>query len=223
MRKVKILKICFENKIHPSNISKFRGAVIDKVGKENILFHNHIGDDKFRYKYPLIQYKTMGDKAALVCLSEGVNEVNHLFSNTDMNINLGGENIKLELSDVKVNSFVMQIWQDFFFYSIYNWIALNSENYKKYQELEGIVEKTLFLENILKGNILALADGIDLYLEEEIKLNIIEIKREKIVTYKGTKMMAFELVFKTNFFIPNHLGLGKGVSLGFGVVRKYKK
>ena len=40
------------------------------------------------------------------------------------------------------------------------------------------------------------------------------------VTLKGQKMLGFTGTFKTNFIIPDHLGLGKSVSRGFGVVKK---
>ena len=46
----------------------------------------------------------------------------------------------------------------------------------------------------------------------------------KIVTAKGVKMLAFDVEFKTNLSIPDYMGIGKHVSLGYGtVVRNYDK
>lgn len=57
MKKIRTLTIIFEGEIKSYEIPAFRGAVIDKVGQENIIFHNHLNDNEFIYKYPLIQYK----------------------------------------------------------------------------------------------------------------------------------------------------------------------
>jgi hypothetical protein len=53
--KVKLFVVAFDFKIEKKEIPTFRAAIIEKVGRENILFHNHLGQD-FRYGYPLIQY-----------------------------------------------------------------------------------------------------------------------------------------------------------------------
>jgi len=37
-------------------------------------------------------------------------------------------------------------------------------------------------------------------------------------------MLAFNIEFKTNVFLPNFIGLGKGVSIGFGTIKQiYQK
>lgn len=63
----RILVVTFANDLPAHDLSLFRGAVISTVGQEHVLFHNHQGD-KLRYSYPLVQYKRIGGKAALVCL-----------------------------------------------------------------------------------------------------------------------------------------------------------
>lgn len=221
MRKIKILKLCFNNEIQPTEIAKFRGAVIEKAGKENVLFHNHLNDEEYRYKYPLIQYKLFGGKAGMMCISAGTEEVNSLFKDNDLSVRLGNKEILLDLKYLKANTFVMQIWDKMFNYYLRHWIALNTDNYKAYKQLDGMADKVLFLEKILKGNILALAEGVGVYLDKEVVVKITDIKAERVVKYKGTIMSAFDLDFKTNFFIPNYLGLGKGVSLGFGTVKEF--
>ena len=41
-------------------------------------------------------------------------------------------------------------------YHIHNWLPLNSDNYKKYQNISILSERINFLEKILIGNILSL-------------------------------------------------------------------
>lgn len=71
MSKIKYLHIVFSEKIQAYDIPKFRAAVIEKSKRESNLFHNHLKDDKFVYRYPLIQYKVTDRKASLLCLNDG--------------------------------------------------------------------------------------------------------------------------------------------------------
>ena len=51
----RILVVTFANDLPAHDLSLFRGAVINTVGQEHVLFHNHQGD-KLRYSYPLVLY-----------------------------------------------------------------------------------------------------------------------------------------------------------------------
>ena len=46
--------------------------VIANSGSQNLLFHNHEPDERLRYRYPLIQYKRIHRKAAIICVGVGV-------------------------------------------------------------------------------------------------------------------------------------------------------
>ncbi|MFW5721489.1 MAG: CRISPR-associated endonuclease Cas6 [Bacteroidota bacterium] len=46
---------------------------------------------------------------------------------------------------------------------------------------------------------------------------------EKVITYKDVKHQTFDVSFKTNIFLPEYIGLGKGVSIGFGTVKTRKE
>jgi len=81
------------------------------------------------------------------------------------------------------------------------------------------MEQLEFLEKILIGNILSFAKGIDWNIEKQIKLKIPKILRTNLLTIKDVKREAYTLNFTTNVFLPNHIGLGKNASMGFGVVR----
>ncbi len=116
----------------------------------------------------------------------------------------------------------MQVWNKKFDYSIHNWIALIQENYPKYQALEILTERISFLEKTLIANIISFAKGIEWTIDKPIKLHIKEIKDTKSVTLKGKKIKGFDMDFTCNVFLPNYIGLGKSVSLGFGVVKQKK-
>lgn len=223
MKKLKVLKIVFDQTLLPSEIAQFRGAINNLINKDYVLFHNHLGENGFRYNYPLIQYKSIHKKAALICLDEGTEEIHELLKLNKWNITIPKGEMTLSIESLSANHFTVQVWDTMFHYRIFDWLGLNSENYHKYQKIESLVERTQFLERILVGNILSFAKGIGLSVEKEIKLNIKEISREKIIRYKDARLQAFDLTFKSNFFIPNYIGLGKGASSGFGVVKSKQR
>lgn len=222
MKKIRVLKICFEQEIPSCEIPRFRGAIIEKTGRDKILFHNHIGDTKLRYAYPLIQYKVIGGKGCLICIDEGTNEIHSFLGQRNWDIELGDQKLTLTIDSLTANNFNLNVWDTQFIYSIRNWLAFNEENFKKYIEIDSLAEKITLLERVLVGNILSFAKGIGYTVEKNIELRIKDIQREKYRKYKGNKLLALDLTFSTNFFLPDYIGLGKGVSVGFGTVTQSK-
>jgi hypothetical protein len=222
MKKIRILIVSFDTEIQNFEVPAFRAAIIKKAGEENILFHNHLGNDGFVYRYPLIQYKTISRHPAIVCVEQGVDEIHNYFQKSDWSIEIGDRHVPMKIHRLNMNQFTMQVWDRQWDYSIRHWIALNQENYKKYNEMDALVKQALFLESILKGNILSFAKGIGWEVDKTIELSITEIKRNALVSLKGNKVSAFTLNFKCNVFLPNYIGLGKSISQGFGVVKSLK-
>ena len=219
MKKIRVLKITFEQEIPQREIPRFRGAIIEKTGRGSILFHNHIGENGLRYSYPLIQYKIIGKKGCLVCIDEGTEEIHTFLSQRNWNIQLGDQKMTLTIDSLAANNYTLNVWDQNFTYSIINWLAFNEENYKKYSEIADLGERIAFLERILTGNILSFAKGVDYQVEKSINVHILNIQREFFTKYKGAVLQAFNISFRTNFFIPDFIGLGKGVSTGFGIVK----
>lgn len=222
LKQLRTLLVTFNNSIGSNQISAFRGAVVRKVGKENSLFHNHLNEEQLAYRYPLIQYKRLFDQPAIFCVAAGVDEIHRLFEKKDWTIQLADQKINLEVDRLDLKSSKLNVWDKLFPYRISNWLALNHQNYQKYTQLNGLKEKIAFLERLLTGNILSFAKGIDWQIEKPIKVEIRDLKGQKMVKYKGTPLMAFDVDFNCNVFLPNYLGLGKSASHGFGVVRQIK-
>lgn len=218
MKKIRYLTIRFDADIEAYELPAFRGAVIERAGREHLLFHNHLGDEKFLYGYPVIQYKRVGRNPALVCVDYGVDEVHHFFNQRDWEIRLGERFLKLGIRSLQLEQYTLQVWEKTFRYRLYNWLALSQENYVRYQALVDDLARTAFLEGILTGNILSFAKGVKWDVDRPISLRIDEVLKSKIVPYKRQKLLAFDVLFRSNVFLPDHLGLGKGVSLGFGTV-----
>ncbi|MBK9290677.1 MAG: hypothetical protein IPM52_03460 [Bacteroidetes bacterium] len=221
-KKIRLLQVQFENDIHPWEVPAFRGAVIATAGREHVLFHNHL-KESYRYSYPLIQYKQVRNKPMIMSLDEGVDEIHHFFEHMQLGLFLGERPYELKISNLHLNQQTMQVWDKLWDYRIDNWLALNSENYQRYQEMDGLAEKIDLLQRTLTGNIISFAKGIDWTIEKPVKLFITNMREPRLVTYKGQKLMGFSVDFRTNVFLPNYLGLGKGASTGFGVVQRKRE
>lgn len=221
MKYIKTLTIMFDTEINQKEVPLLRGAVLKKLGDNaNILFHNHLPNNTFRYSYPLIQYKRIFGKAAIVCIEDGVNLIGQFLSSLDGPLMIGKREIELNTNRIQPARLLVQTWDNSFSYQINRWLPLNSKNLVLYQALTGDVERIAFLENILKANLLSMLKGLDIYLEQEIVVNISQVSEPFYVYNKGVKMIAFNADFTSNLSIPNNLGIGKNASIGCGVVHQ---
>ena len=220
MSRIKRLYVRFRNKLRNDEIEFFRGAVLSKMQDASVLFHNHIGDN-FRYSYPLIQYKRLSGKATIVCLEEGTEAIGQFFSAGDFCFQIGTRDVKMEIASVQAKQVLVQLWHTEFTYWMTRWLPFNEENYRSYKQMEGLGERFLFLEKTLIGNILSFAKGLRIYFENEVVCKILEVENPYWVWYKGVRMMAFNVRFKTNVSLPDGIGLGIGASLGNGVLTSF--
>lgn len=221
--KVKTLLVTFDAELAPEKVSAFRGAVIEKVGRSHSSFHNHAEGDGFLYKYPVIQYKIIHNRPSFFCVGEGVDQIHHFFGLKSWDVVVHGEKLNMTIYKLDLNQCTLNVWDKKFNYSIRNWLALNAENYKAYQTMSSLKEKIGFLEKKLTGNILSFAKGVDWHIEKQVQVEIRELRGQKMIRYKGVPLMAFDVNFKTNVFLPNYLGLGKSASHGFGVVKEIRE
>lgn len=221
-QKLRILKVLFNGELKAFELPAFRGAMAQLVGYENILFHNH-RDGGFRYRYPLIQYKLLHQRPAMICLKEGIDEMQHLFAKSDWAIQIGDREMELSVSRLDVKLYTVQVWDQLFTYRIRNWLGLsNAKSWQEYQRAPGMRAKLEMLEKKLIGNILSFAKGIDWHVDRNIELHINHIHRQRKVRVKNNHQEAFDLEFQTNVFLPNDIGLGKHSSLGYGTVWQHR-
>ncbi len=221
---VKVLTLCFDGDIKPYETKLFRGAVLASMDeKANLLFHNHTGETTYRYSYPLIQYKRLKGKAAIVCVDAGADVIGQFLTESDMTLRIGEREMKLNMEHVLPSNILMQVWEGEFKYHLSRWLPLNSENYKRYLETESLTGRLMILENILKGNLLSMCKGLGIYLDKELKVSILTLSEPRLIKNKGVKIMSFDAEFKCNLSIPNNIGIGKNASIGQGIIRQIKE
>ena len=218
---IRTLTVVFDTEISFKEIPLFRGAVLHSLGdKANVLYHNHTSDSTFRYSYPLIQYKRIGGKAAIICIEEGVDLVGKILSDLSGPIIIGNREAECRVERIESSNDAIQVEEEFSTYQLYHWFPLNSKNYQEFLHIESLTYKLAMLEKILTGNILSFLKGVGLHLEEHVDVHIIDILTQRVVDYKGVKMVAFDIRFKANVVLPSYIGIGKSVSTGHGTLKK---
>lgn len=224
-KSIQTFVVKFSNELAFGEIPLFRGAVIKSLGANpELLFHNHTGDNTYRYSYPLIQYKRIHKKAAIFCIGEGVDVMGEFLSANNFSIMLGERPVKLTIEAVSPKRTLVQTWDSVFRYHLRNWLSLNSDNYLKLKDLDEYSARIAFLENILIGNLLSFAKGMKIDIQKEITCKLLSLSEPRLINVKGVKMMAFDTEFKTNLSLPDYMGIGKHASIGFGtIVRAYSE
>ena len=223
MKYIRTLTVLTDAEIRQNEIPLFRGAVIHSLGEHpNVYFHNHLDDEKFRYAYPLIQYKRLGGKAAIVCVEEGADVIGQFLSELNGMLRIGEREITCDISRVAPVKVLMQTWKTTFNYHINRWLPLNSKNYQIYKMADNDREKRKLLENILKANLLSMLKGLGIHLEDELLLMITQLSEHYIIYNKGIALMAFNADFCCNISIPNNVGIGKNASIGCGTIHRVR-
>lgn len=214
--KLEVCKVTFDDiELTSRHGEKIRGYFGNKYIKNNLL-HNH-EEDKFIYRYPMVQYKVLSKVPIIMGINEGANIVANIGINDD----------ELVLDGIKYDTFQKKIIKyehefgcedDYIEYKFLTpWISLSQKNIEVYKD-GNEMDKEEILKRILVGNIISMSKGIGYTVDKRINcwLNL----EEKEVMLKGVRHRAFIGNFKVNFNIPSYFGIGKSVSRGFGTIKK---
>lgn len=214
----KVLTIIFSGDIRDHELPAFRGAFIEKIGREHFLFHNHL-KDRFRYGYPLIQYKRIQGKPGLICLDIGVDQVHHFFGQGDWSLRLNsGKILEMKIDHLNLDQYPLALSPALHRYRISDWVALNQGNFPAYCQLQTESERLAFLERKLIGNILSYARGLDWEVKGKVQVQLEGKFQSRPVQIKGIQLLGFQGTFTCNLSLPPYLGLGGKVSLGHGMI-----
>jgi hypothetical protein len=134
-------------------------------------------------------------------------------------IDFKGKEIQLKVKDLEINTFEVGVHPKYYEYEIKDWMALNTRDYPIYKNTERYIQRVELLEHKLNSHIIAFSKGVECQWKGRIDAYITDIQRAKPIKFKDTQVIGFSMTFKSNFLLPDFVGLGKGVSLGFGVVK----
>ena len=176
-------------------------------------FHHHDGKP---YRYPLIQYKRIRDRLSVLGMERFADVVQENLSNL--------QKIYLKNTEILINNMIFtrkthSITEEITEYKFATpWIALNTDNYLKYNTLDKRFHKKL-LEKILTGNLLSMMRGIDCTVDYDLYVKINQFKQLPIIAHKHS-FSGFYASFVTNLSLPQYIGIGKSVSKGFGMLER---
>ncbi len=221
LKKIKFLRLCFNNSIPSTQICAFRAAISRLAGKDNPLFHHHL-DNGLLYRYPLIQFKSTGQQPSIIALEEGTEVLQYFFAQKNWTVQIDQTLHQLEVERIDMRQVILQVWNKPLTYRINNWIALNSVNYKRYLENPSLASRVRDLERILTAHILSFAEGVQWNIEKKVEVIISHIHAQRWAKFKNVGLLAFDITFSANVSLPEYIGLGKASSIGFGTIHRVR-
>ena len=170
------------------------------------------------YLYPRVQVKILDEQIYLLGIEEGVEPVESLVKNLDImnfgNITFQVEGVENDVLDIDFGPSDKSIYYEF----LTPWIALNKINLKRYRSLGNSDEERIkFLRRLLSQNIAFIGKELGLRLDAKIFVDLSLDTLKPRIMDEG-KSASFEGGFCTNFVLPNFIGVGNGITKGFGVL-----
>ena len=174
------------------------------------------GSLRNRFLYPRAQVKILNEQIYLIGIHEGVEPVLSL-NDSLKELNFG--NITFEIEDCDVETYDNQFIPSneiINYRFITPWVALNKVTGAKYKSLENS-ERASYLNKLLGQNIIFLANELGIKFEEDIltKVKVSSFTPEPI---DENKWGSFSGDFSTNFILPSFIGIGNGITRGYGTI-----
>jgi len=168
------------------------------------------------FLYPRVQVKILNEQIYFIGVKEGVESIESMVEKLDImnfgNITFKVESVDTEVCDDGLGSTDKTIQYKF----LTPWIALNQINLKRYKALTD-KDRLILLRRLLSQNIAFVGKEVGLTLEKRIFVDLSLESLQANLMDEG-KMGSFDGKFRTNFILPNFIGLGNGITKGYGVL-----
>lgn len=169
------------------------------------------------YQYPRVQFKVLDSTALLLGINEGSELLQRLWLEID-ETKLGDEQLSVLESQFETRSEQLEVTAEPIEYRFATpWLALNQNNFREYTNTRNQRSRKDELSRILVGNCLGLAKSLGIRFTDRITADCRRLASIK-TSLKGQGMIGFVGKFTVNLTLPDHLGLGKSVSRGFGTI-----
>jgi hypothetical protein len=179
--------------------------------------HNHQPDGTPIYQYPRVQFKVLDSVALLLGVNEGSQLLQRLWPEID-ETRRGDEQLAVLDAHFETHCEQLQVTAEPVEYRFATpWLALNQKNFREYTGSRNQRYRKDELSRILVGNCLGMAKSLGIRFPERIEADCSRLTSIK-TSLKGQGMIGFVGRFSLNLRIPEHIGLGKSVSRGFGTV-----
>ncbi|MEO1054712.1 MAG: CRISPR-associated endonuclease Cas6 [Bacteroidota bacterium] len=248
MKSIPLTNITFDLPIYPKLLRKFRGAVIENVmqhkpvfeaaGVNTEIFHNHKeqvavleggedplppGADRF-YDYPLVQYKVRHRKAGILGIGKGAQAIQLWLSMAGEHLTVDGQEVSLDVKYHHHSQWKPGLLEEVKFYRINKWLPFNKKNYDLWRQSPRLTDKVKLMEKVIWGHLFHLGQGLEIDIPKDgLELYMSTIDLQTYQDSFGIKKLAFDITFGTNLNLPDEIGLGQNVSIGFGKVQRISK
>lgn len=236
MSTVKTLQVSFSLPVSPAQVSNWRGAFIQMADWRDSLLHNHNNtsalkegaqtpnrkEKNYFYRYPLIQYRSVAGRASLFAVNEGVKSLQNILAKPEWYINWKGRKQLLQIQELKILDVKTELTTERFIYRVHEWLALNEENFKRYNNTGSLIERISFLEKILTNHLLAFCHSVHMHPENPVKVVIRNMQKPRLTKLRRVRLIAFNVEFSVNLKVPEAVSIGKSVRLGYGVIEKMR-
>lgn len=194
-------------------VAAWRGAIASRF-PDDPDFHGHVSGGVLR-RYPPVQYRATRRGLCVLALGESAERlIEHPWAGTRLRIGPGEAEV-VEVCWEPVGGEIGAAERLLRYRFVSPWIALNQENHASWVAMDE-AERRYELDRILIGNLLSLASGIGVRIEGQIYAAAAPEGGSVPCRVKGVLLRGFRGGFVTNLELPDHLALGKSVSLGYG-------
>lgn len=210
-----------ELRLPRSDGHRLRGYFGNAFKEHSPLLHNHLEDGTLRNGYPLVQYKMIRGVPTIIGLNEGADILLKIFADIE-EIKIADQTLDANAKDLRFDKYEPTVAADqLFAYRLESpYRALNQEQYPDWRDATTDEERFAVAQKALIGHLLMLFKGLGIWLEEGRRIVAYPTFRPTTVGMKGQRLTAFTGEFVTNADLPDLLGIGKGTSRGFGIIRK---
>ncbi len=175
-------------------------------------------DGRYRdeFLYPRVQVKILNEQIYIVGIKEGADPVLSITKDFEL-LNFG--NITFNILDVDIEESIDQfkhVDQLLRYRFVSPWIALSKNTQNRYKNLKN-KDRIVFLNRLLGQNIVFLARemGVDLNDKVYTKLKLNSLFPKPV---SENNWGSFSGEFQTNFVLPNYIGIGNGITRGYGAI-----
>ncbi len=218
---MEILSLILDLPLHPGNIPAFRAAVVELVGREQLLFHNHEsgeGDTShYRRDYPLIQYRVHRGDASITGLGEGAAAIRQqLLPRLPAQWSFAERRYRVSNYYINTREYNWSLHAEPKTYGLYQWLALSHENYDLWKSAEDGESRRAVLCRALTGHLRLFAKAVNFPRLEDVNGEVLQVHRVKRISWHDTNLIAFDALINSNLGLPAHIGLGRIPAFGFG-------
>jgi hypothetical protein len=197
-------------------VKELRGFFATKLSEYTELHKHEAGT--FTYRYPVVQYKMIKNIHTVIGINEGADLLTTI-CNESPEIRPGTGTWQITGHSPAINAEEFGIADTLIPYEFLTpWLPFSQENYKRFYKLKGKEERDGFVQKILVQNINSLSKSLGCEIPAPVRCETnLHFQKDRIGDVSD---MTFTGKFQTNFLIPDLLGIGKSVSLGFGTVQQ---